>query len=54
MEEAIEDLGESITSLDLRDHVIGGGTASQELVQHVLDAYEAIEDDLGPYCEGGA
>jgi len=54
VEEAIEDLGESITSLDLRDQVIGGGTASQELVQHVLDAYEAIEDDLGPYCEGGA
>ena len=54
VEEAIEDLGESITSLDLRDHVLGGGTASQELVQHVLDAYEAIEEDLGPYCEGGA
>lgn len=53
VEEAIEDLGESITSLDLRDHVLGGGTASQELVQHVLDAYVAIEEDLGPYCEGG-
>ena len=53
VEVAVADLGESITSLDLRDHVLGGGTASQELVQHVLDAYESIEGDLGPYCEGG-
>ena len=53
VENAIMDLGESITSLDLRDHLLGGGTTSQELVQHVLDAYELVEDDLGPYCEGG-
>lgn len=54
VEVAIQNLGESMTSLDLRDHVLGGGTASSELVEHVLDAYESIEDDLGPYCDGGA
>ena len=53
VEGALQDLGESVTSLDLRNYVLGGGTTSQELVQHVLDAYEAIEEDLGPYCEGG-
>ncbi len=53
VQEAIKDLGESITSLDLRDQVLGGGTASHELVQHVLNAYEAIEEDLGEHCNGG-
>ncbi len=54
VEDAIADLGESITSLDLRDHLLGGDTTSHELVQHVLDAYESVKGDLGPYCNGGA
>ncbi len=53
VEGAIQDLGEAVASLDLRDHLLGGDTASQELVQHVLDAYEAIEGDLGPNCDDG-
>ncbi len=53
VEVAILDLGEAVTSLDLRDQLLGGTTASQELVQHVLDAYEAVQADLGPYCDGG-
>lgn len=54
VEDAIADLGESITSLDLRDHLLGGDTTSHELVEHVVDAYEAVRGDLGPYCDGGA
>lgn len=50
VETAILDLGEAITSLDLRDHTLGGNTAARELVEHVVDAYESVEDHLGPYC----
>lgn len=50
VETAIEDLGEAITSLDLRDHVLGGNTTTRDLVEHVIEAYEAVEEHLGPYC----
>ena len=49
-EEAIRDFGEALASLDLRAHVLGGDTPSVELVQAVIEAYESIRDDLGPYC----
>lgn len=49
-ETAIRDVGEAITSLDLRDIVLGGNTTSRDLVNHVIDAYESVEEHLGPYC----
>ncbi len=50
-EAAVGDVGEALASLDLRASIIGGDVAA-EFVQSALDAYESIEDDLGPYCGG--
>jgi hypothetical protein len=48
-EPAVKDIGESLASLDLRAFLLGGDE-TQELVDVVLDAYEAVRDDLGPVC----
>ena len=49
---AVADFGEALTALDLRAEVLGAGAddPARTLVQTVLDAYEAIREDLGPYC----
>jgi tetratricopeptide (TPR) repeat protein len=50
--DAVADFGEALTSLDLRAEVLalGAGDPSRELVADAIDAYEAIEGDLGPVC----
>ena len=48
--EAISDLGEVLTSLDLRGRALGGSTQTREILDHAIDAYETIADHLGPYC----
>lgn len=50
-QDAIRDLGEVLTSLDLRDRTLGGNAATRDLIAHAIDAYEAVADHLGPYCE---
>lgn len=47
-EPSIADLGEALLSIDLRARIID--TASTDLVDAVLDAYEEVRDDLAPYC----
>ena len=49
-QDALRDLGEVLTSLDLRDRALGGSTATRDVLAHAIDAYEAIADHLGPYC----
>ncbi|NNF58960.1 MAG: hypothetical protein HKN04_12045 [Rhodothermaceae bacterium] len=50
-EDAINDLGEVLTSLDLRGRALGGGsTQTRDILDHAIEAYEAIADHLGPYC----
>ena len=49
-EAAIAQMGESLLSLDLRAHLLGG--EASELVDLATDAYDLIADDLGPYCDG--
>jgi hypothetical protein len=51
-EDAIADFGEALTSLDLRAEILAldAGDPSRQLVADAIDAYEAIEGDLGPVC----
>lgn len=54
-ETAIGDVGEALTSLDLRAYSLALRSQSDDAagyVQDALDAYESIADDLGPYCTG--
>lgn len=51
-EVAVKDLGEAMTSLDLRATVLGGDTSTEAIIDHAVALYEAVEDDLGPYCDG--
>lgn len=52
-EAAIMDFGEALTSLDLRAETLDlhPGDPSRQLVSDAIEAYEAIEGDLGPVCE---
>ena len=55
-EDAIMDFGEALTSLDLRAEILDlhPGDPSRQIVSDAIDAYEAIEADLGPSCGGAA
>lgn len=46
-EESIADMGEALLSVDLRRRIVGSST---DLVDVVLEAYEAVRDDLAPHC----
>jgi hypothetical protein len=52
-EEAIMNFGEALTSLDMRAETLAlhPGDPSRQLVADAIEAYEAIEGDLGPVCE---
>ena len=50
--EAVADIGEALTSVDLRARVLDNPSSTAELVQLVLDAYEEVRSEIGPYCEG--
>jgi hypothetical protein len=55
-QDAIMDFGEALTSLDLRAEILDlhPGDPSRQIVSDAIDAYEAIEADLGPSCGGAA
>lgn len=47
---AVRDLGEALTSVDLRAE-ISGSTTSRDVVDLVLGSYEVLRDQIGPYCD---
>ena len=49
-EYAIAELGEAVTSLDLRAQVLGSPGATADIVDLVLDAYQQVREELGPQC----
>jgi hypothetical protein len=51
---ALTYLFEGLAALDLRNEVLGGDTASRALVEHAIEAYEALDAYLGLSCSGSA
>ena len=48
--DAVDSLGESLLSLDLRSQTFAPGSASAEIVTLAVDAFEKISDAVGEYC----
>ena len=49
-QEAIQDMGEALFSIDLRARTFGTTSTSQELVDLVLQSYEDVRDGVADYC----
>ena len=48
--EAVDGIGQSLLSLDLRSRTFAPGSASSEIVTLAVDAFEKISDGVGNYC----
>ncbi|MEO0557846.1 MAG: tetratricopeptide repeat protein [Bacteroidota bacterium] len=48
--DAVDDIGQSLLSLDLRSRTFAPGSASSEIVTLAVDAFEEIRDAVGEYC----
>ena len=48
--EAVDGIGESLLSLDLRSKSFSSGTAASEIVTLAVDAFGDIRDAVGEYC----
>ena len=49
-EQAVADLFEALVSLDLRAELLGGTSASADVLANAIAAYEALSVHLGPTC----
>ena len=50
-EGAVADIGEALTSIDLRSEILDSTSSTQELVDLLLDAYEQVRAEIGPVCD---
>ncbi len=48
--DAVDGIGQSLLSLDLRSRTFAPGSASSEIVTLAVDAFEEIRDAVGEYC----
>ena len=48
--DAVDDIGQSLLSLDLRSRTFAPGSSSSEIVTLAVDAFEEIRDAVGEYC----
>lgn len=48
--DAVDGIGQSLLSLDLRSRTFAPGAASSEIVTLAVDAFEHIRDAVGEYC----
>jgi hypothetical protein len=53
-EGAVEDLGMSLLSLDLRARSFVGGANARSLVDSALDAFSEISDAVADFCSTGS
>lgn len=49
-EQAVEDLGEAVLSLDARATLLGAESVAADIVEQALDAYEDLRDAVADYC----
>jgi hypothetical protein len=49
-EDAVEDLGEAVFSLDLRGVALDNPILTQDLVELMLEGYTEVRDGIGRYC----